>query len=45
MKKKGSKRLIISLAVVAVLYIAAVVVEQLCGSKSMAVTVLQKGAV
>ena len=45
MKKKGNKRLIISLAVVAVLYIAAVVVEQLCGSKSMAVTVLQKGAV
>ena len=45
MKKKGNKRLIISLAVVAALYIAAVVVEQLCGSKSMAVTVLQKGAV
>ena len=45
MKKKGNLRLIISLAVVAALYIAAVVVEQLCGSKSMAVTVLQKGAV
>ena len=45
MKKKGNKRLIISLAAVAALYIAAVVVEQLCGSKSMAVTVLQKGAV
>ena len=45
MKKKANLRLIISLGVVAVLYIAAVVVEKLAGSKSMAVTVLQKGAV
>ena len=45
MRKKANLRLIISLGVVAVLYIAAVVVEKLAGSKSMAVTVLQKGAV
>ena len=45
MKKKGNMRLIISLAVVALLYAAGWFIEQTCGSKSMAVTVLQKGAV
>ena len=45
MKKKGNRRLIISLAVVALIYVAGFIVEQTCGSKSMAVTVLQKGAV
>ena len=45
MKKKGNLRLIISLAVVVLLYVAGWVIEQTCGSKSMAVTVLQKGAV
>ncbi len=45
MKKKASPRLIISLAVVVLLYAAAYIVEQACGTKSMAVTVLQKGAV
>mgnify|MGYP002624957789 CR=1 FL=1 len=43
--KTGKKRLIISLAVVALLFAAAVIVEHTCGSKSMVVTVLQKGAV
>ena len=43
--KNGKKRLIISLAVVALLYVAACVVEQTAGTKSMVVTVLQKGAV
>ena len=45
MKKTGNRRLIISLAVVALIYVAGFIVEQTCGSKSMAVTVLQKGAV
>ena len=45
MKKKGNRRLIISLAVVVLLYVAGWLIEQTCGSKSMAVTVLQKGAV
>ena len=45
MKKRGNRRLIISLAVVALIYVAGFIVEQTCGSKSMAVTVLQKGAV
>ena len=45
MKKKGNRRLIISLAVVVLIYVAGFIVEQTCGSKSMAVTVLQKGAV
>ena len=45
MKKTGNRRLIISLAVVILIYVAGFIVEQTCGSKSMAVTVLQKGAV
>ena len=45
MKKTGNRRLIISLAVVVLIYVAGFIVEQTCGSKSMAVTVLQKGAV
>ena len=45
MKKKGNLRLFISLGVVALLYLAAFLVENVAGSKSMAVTVLQKGAV
>ena len=45
MKKKANLRLIISIAVVVLLYAGAVIVEHTCGSKSMAVTVLQKGAV
>ena len=45
MKKRGNRRLIIALAVVALIYVAGFIVEQTCGSKSMAVTVLQKGAV
>ena len=45
MKKKGNLRLILSLAVVALLYGAAVLVEHTSGSKSMVVTVLQKGTV
>ena len=45
MKKKRNWRLIISLAVVVLLYVAGWLIEQTCGSKSMAVTVLQKGAV
>ena len=43
--KIGKKRLIISLAVVALLYGGGCLVEQLEGTKSMVVTVLQKGAV
>lgn len=45
MKKKGNLRLILSLGAVALVFAAAVIVEHTCGSKSMAVTVLQKGAV
>ena len=43
--KKGNKRLIISLVVVALLYAGGCLVEQTSGTKSMVVTVLQKGAV
>ena len=43
--KKGNKRLIISLAVVALLYAGGCLIEQTAGTKSMVVTVLQKGAV
>ena len=43
--KKGNIRLIISLAVVALLYVGGCLIEQTAGTKSMIVTVLQKGAV
>ena len=43
--KKGNKRLIISLVVVALLYAGGCLIEQAAGTKSMVVTVLQKGAV
>ena len=43
--KKGNKRLIISLVVVALLYAGGCLIEQTAGTKSMVVTVLQKGAV
>ncbi len=45
MKKKSNKRLIISLIAVVLIYFGAWCVEHFCGTKSMAVTVLQKGAV
>ena len=43
--KKGNKRLIISLVFVALLYAAGCLIEHTAGTKSMVVTVLQKGAV
>ena len=43
--KKGNKRLIISLVIVALLYAGGCLIEQTAGTKSMVVTVLQKGAV
>ena len=43
--KKGNKKLIISLVFVALLYAAGCLVEHTAGTKSMVVTVLQKGAV
>ena len=45
MKSKSNTRLIISLAVVAVLFFLGWLVEKTQGTQSMAVTVLQKGAV
>ena len=43
--KKGNKRLIISMFIVALLYAGGCLIEQTAGTKSMVVTVLQKGAV
>ena len=43
--KKGNKKLIISLVFVALLYAAGCLIEHTAGTKSMVVTVLQKGAV
>ena len=45
MKKSISPRLIISLIVIAAIYLGAWAVEKINGTQSMAVTVLQKGAV
>lgn len=45
MKKKVNIRLIMSLLVVVLLFAGGWAVEHFCGTKSMAVTVLQKGAV